>query len=49
MALAREEHDVAGPGPLERGVDGRAAVGDDQEVVVAALADRLRAAARSRR
>ena len=44
MALAGEQDDVAGPGPLERGRDGRPAVGDQQQVVVAALAGRFGAA-----
>ena len=44
VALAGEQDDVAGAGALERRLDGRAPVGDDQQVVVAALAGRLRAA-----
>ena len=44
VALAGEQHDVAGAGALEGGLDRRAAVGDDEQVVVAALAGGLRAA-----
>ena len=49
VALAGEEHDVARPGALDGRVDRRAPVGDDEQVVVAPLAGRLRARARSRR
>ena len=44
VALAGEQHDVARPGALERRVDGGAAVGDDQQVVVATPAGGLGAA-----
>ena len=44
MALAGEQHDVAGPGALEGRLDRRAPVGDEQQVVVAPPAGRLRAA-----
>ena len=44
VALAGEQDDVAGPGALEGRLDGRAAVGDDQQVVVAPPAGRLGAA-----
>ena len=44
MALPGEEHDVAGARPLERRGDRCGPVGDQQEVVAATLAGRLRAA-----
>ena len=44
VALAGEQHDVAGPGALEGGVDGGAPVGDEQQVLAAPPAGRLRAA-----
>ena len=43
MALAREQHDIAGPGALEGRHDGRSPVRDEQQIVVAPLAGRLRA------
>src|SRR3954447_22563867 len=44
VALAGEKHDVAGSRPFQRRIDRRAAVGDDEEVVIAALAGGLRPA-----
>src|SRR5258705_2270322 len=43
VALAGQQDDVARAGALDRGLDGGAPVGDDQEVVIAPLAGRLRA------
>ena len=41
VALAGQQDDVARPGPLEGGLDGRAAVGDEQQVVAAPAAGGL--------
>src|SRR6476646_1153424 len=42
VALAGQQHDVAGAGTLDRRLDGFAAVGDHEQVVAAPLAGRLR-------
>ena len=44
VALARQQHDVAGPGRLERGGDRGAPVGDELQVLAAPLAGGLGAA-----
>src|SRR6476646_5777163 len=42
VALAGQQHDVAGAGTLDGCLDGFAAVGDDEQVVAAPPAGRLR-------